>query len=173
MVVYDDPRVMGTAFTFVYGVNAVLGGGSDMKAGFDYLQKLDPNVLKYAKENVYNDFTRGEIPIWINADGNGLKAKYVDHAPVEVVIPEEGTITMPLVMGMAKGAPHPEAARKYLDWLLSDEAQKLMAESFFQPVLGVDLPAELLAKFPPRSAYAKAIDLPLGDMAYAKRDRKS
>jgi putative spermidine/putrescine transport system substrate-binding protein len=165
MVVYDDPRVMGTAFTFVYGVNSVLGGAADMNAGFEYLKKLDANVLKYAKENIYNEFVRGEIPIWINADGNGLKAKYVDHAPVEVVIPEEGTLTMPLVMGLAKGAPHAEAAKKYLDWLLTEEAQRAMAESFFRPVLDIDLAADLKAKFPPSSAYSKALSLNLANMA--------
>ncbi len=164
-IVYDDPRIMGTGFTFVAGINAVLGGGSDLKSGFDYLQKLDTNILKYAKENSYNELLRGEIPIWINADGNGLNAKYVDKAPIEVVIPAEGTIAMPLVMALVKGAPHKDEARKYLDWLLTDEAQQLMAESFFQPVMPVKLDAVLQAKFPPKSAYAKAKVLPLDQLA--------
>ena len=157
MIVYDDPRIMGTAFTFVYGINAVLGGKEDMNAGFDYLKKLDGNILKYAKENVYNEFLRGEVPIWINADGNGLKAKYVDHAKVEVVIPAEGTVVMPLVMGMVKGAPHEAEAKKYLDWLLTDEAQRLMAEAYFRPVLNTDL-GELKEKFPSASALKTMAD---------------
>jgi putative spermidine/putrescine transport system substrate-binding protein len=165
MIVYDDPRIHGTGFTFVAGINAVLGGGQDLQAGFDYLKKLDANILKYAKENSYNELLRGEIPIWINADGNGLKAKHVDQAPIEVVIPAEGTITMPLVMGLVKGAPHREEAEKYLDWLLTDEAQRLMAASFFQPVMPVDLGPELQGKFPPKSAYAKARVLPLDQLA--------
>lgn len=165
LVVYDDPRFNGTGFTFVAGINAVLGGGKDLKAGFDYLKKLDANILKYAKDNSYNELLRGEIPIWINADGNGLKAKNVDKAPIEVVIPAEGTITMPLVMGLVKGAPHREEAIKYLDWLLTDEAQHLMAESFFRPVMPVKLEPALQAKFPPKSAYAKARVLPLDQLA--------
>ena len=165
LVVYDDPTIQGTGFTFVYGINSVLGGGADMRAGFDYLKKLDANILNYARENSYNDLVRGEVPIWINADGNGLKAKFTDRAPVEVVIPAEGTITMPLVMGMVKGAPHPEETKKYLDWVLGPTAQRLMAESFFQPVMAVDLPADLKAKFPPAEAYAKAVLLPLDEMA--------
>ena len=165
MIVYDDPRIQGTGFTFVAGINAVLGGGKDLKAGFDYLKKLDDNILKYAKENSYNELLRGEVPIWINADGNGLKAKNVDKASIEVVIPTEGTITMPLVMGLVKGAPHKEETRKYLDWLLTDEAQHLMAESFFQPVMPVKLDALLRAKFPPKSSYAKAKTLPLDQLA--------
>jgi putative spermidine/putrescine transport system substrate-binding protein len=165
MIVYDDPRIHGTAFTFVYGINQLLGGGPDMNKGFDYLRKLHPNVLKYAKENSYNDLMRSEVPIWINADGNGLKAKHVDNAPVEVVIPAEGAITMPLVMALVKGAPRPEAAKKYLNWLLGEEAQSLMAEAFFQPVMKVNLPAELQAKFPPPDAYGKAVVPSLADMA--------
>jgi putative spermidine/putrescine transport system substrate-binding protein len=112
---------------------------------------------------------RGEVPIWINADGNGLKAKHGDNAPVEVIIPEEGAITMPLVMALVKGAPRPEAAKKYLDWLLGEEAQTLMAEAFFQPVMKVKLPAELQTKFPPPEVYAKTVVPSLADMA-AKAD---
>ncbi len=165
MVVYDDPTIQGTGFTFVYGINALMGGGADMNAGFDYLKKLDANVLNYAKDNSYNDLLRGEVPIWINADGNGLKAKYVDKAPIETVIASEGTIVMPLVMGMVKNDPHPEETKKYLDWCLGDEAQKLMAQSFFRPVMKVDLGGKVQSEFPPESAYAKAKTLPLDQMA--------
>jgi putative spermidine/putrescine transport system substrate-binding protein len=169
MVVYDDPRIHGTAFTFVYGINQLLGGGPDMNSGFDYLKSLHPNVLKYAKENSYNDLMRGEVPIWINADGNGLKAKHVDNARVEVIIPTEGAIAMPLVMALVEGAPRPAEAKNYLDWLLGEEAQTLMAEAFFQPVMKINLPAELQSKFPPPAAYDKAIVPSLADMA-AKAD---
>lgn len=165
MVVYDDPTIQGTGFTFVYGINSIMGGGADMKAGFDYLKRLDANVVNYAKENSYNDLLRGEIPIWINADGNGLKAQWVDKAPIETVIASEGTVVMPLVMGMVAGAPHPEETKKYLDWCLGDSAQKLMAQSFFRPVMKVDLDADLQKQFPPESNYAKAITLPLNEMA--------
>lgn len=166
LIVYDDPRIHGTAFTFVYGINDVLGGDASMDAGFAYLQKLDANILKYAKENSYNELLRGEVPIWINADGNGLKAKWVDNAPIEVVIPKEGAITMPLVMGMVAGAPHPDATKAYLDWLLSEQAQALFAEAFFRPIMDVELRSELAAQFPPADAYANAIVPPLAEMAH-------
>jgi putative spermidine/putrescine transport system substrate-binding protein len=165
MVAYDDPTWGGTGFTFVYGINAVLHGKADMKAGFDYLKKLDANIISYPRENIYNDLLRGEIPIWINADGNGLKAKNVDKAPVETIIAKEGTITMPLVMGMAKGAPHAELAKKYLDWLLTDDAQRIFAQSYFRPVTKVQLDPELKKTFLPDEAYAKSVVIPLAEMA--------
>ena len=165
MVAYDDPTWGGTGYTFVYGINAVLGGGPDLGKGFDYLKKLDANVLSYPRENIYNDLLRGEIPIWINADGNGLKAKYVDHAPIETVIASEGTVAMPLVVGMVKNDPHPAATKKYLDWLLTDNAQKLFAEAFFRPVMKVDLGPKLSGQFLPDTDYTKTVVLPLSEMA--------
>lgn len=164
MIVYDDPTIHGTSFTFIYGINNILGGGPDQNKGFAYLKALDANVLNYARENSYNDVLRGEVPIWVNADGNGLKMKWTDKAPVEVIIPEEGTVVAPLVMALVKGAPHLEEAKKYLDWCLGDSAQKTMAESFFRPIMNVDL-GPMSAQFPPASAYAKAIAPPLDVMA--------
>jgi putative spermidine/putrescine transport system substrate-binding protein len=165
LIAYDDPTWGGTGFTFVYGINAALGGKEDMNAGFEYLKKLDANALSYPRENVYNALLRGEIPIWINADGNGLKARYVDKASVETIIPEEGAIVMPLVVGLAKGAPHPEEAKKYLDWMLTPAAQQLFAEAFFRPVMKVKLKPELQAQFLPDKAYAKSVVIPLSEMA--------
>lgn len=164
LIAYDDPTIHGTTFTFVYCINYVLGGGPDLKKGFDYLRALDANVSNYPRENSYNDVVRGEIPIWINADGNGLKMKWTDKAPVETVIPSEGTIAAPLVMALVKGAPRAEEAKKYLDWCLGASAQKAMAESFFRPIMQVDL-GEMALKFPPASAYAKAVNMPLAEMA--------
>jgi putative spermidine/putrescine transport system substrate-binding protein len=167
-VTYDDPTWGGTGFTFVYGIN-ILKGGTDKnwKPGLDWLKKLDANVTRYPRESIYNDVLRGEVAIWINADGNGYKMKHVDKGPVEVVIPMDGTVSMPLVMGMVKGAPHPSATKKYFDWLLTSEAQGEFAKSFFRPVVAGTLPPDLRAKFLPEAAYASVKNLPLAEMAAA------
>jgi len=167
-IAYDDPTWGGTSYTFVYGINELMGGGaSNFRPGLEYLSKLDANVSSYPRESVYNAVLRGEIPIWINADGNGYKMRYADNGPVEVVIPTEGTFVMPLVMGMAKGAPHPEETKKYLDWLLSDQAQAEFARGFFLPVLAGSVPEDLAAKFLPPSEYKRAHTLDLASMAAA------
>lgn len=172
-IAYDDPTWGGTSYTFVYGINALMGGDAkNFKPGLDYLKKLDKNVASYPRDSIYNQVARGEIPIWINADGNGYKMKWVDKAPVEVVIPSEGSVSMPLVMGLVKGAPHEAQAKKYLDWLFTDEAQAEMATSFFRPVMPGALPADLKDKFLPDEAYAKVKNLPLGEMAAASEDLK-
>lgn len=168
LIAYDDPTWGGTSYTLVYGRNILLGGSKDdFEPGLAYFKELDKNILHYPRESIYNDVLRGEIPIWINADGNGLKMKHVDGGPIDVVIPKDGSVSMPLVMGVVNGAPRLEAAQRYVDWLFSDQAQALFAEAFFMPVIQSALPAELAAKFPPREDYAGVRNLNLADMAGA------
>ncbi len=167
-VAYDDPTWGGTSYTLIYGLNQLLGGSErDFGPGLAYLAKLDANVSSYPRESIYNAVLRGEVPIWINADGNGYKMKAVDGGPVEVVIPAEGTFTMPLVMGLAKGAPHLEEARRYFDWLLTREAQAEFAKAFFRPVVSGAMPASIAARFLPAKDYARARALDLARMAGA------
>jgi putative spermidine/putrescine transport system substrate-binding protein len=167
-IAYDDPTWGGTSFTLVYGVNELFGGNEkNFKPGLDYLKKLDANVSSYPRESVYNGVLRGEIPIWINADGNGYKMKWVDNGPVEVVLPAEGTFTMPLVMGLVKGAPHREEAKKYLDWLLTGAAQAEFARGYFLPVVAGTLPPEVASHVLPAKEYKRARGLDLAKMAAA------
>jgi putative spermidine/putrescine transport system substrate-binding protein len=167
-IAYDDPTWGGTSYTLIYGLNELLGGSADnFKPGIAYLKKLDANVSSYPRESIYNGVLRGEVPIWINADGNGYKMKYVDGAPVEVVIPSEGTFSMPLVMALVKGAPHKEEAKKYLDWLLTPPAQAEFAKSYFLPVVPGALPKEIAARLLPEAEHGRARALDLARMATA------
>jgi putative spermidine/putrescine transport system substrate-binding protein len=168
LVAYDDPTWGGTSYTFVYGINILHGGTrTNFEPGLDYLQKLDANVLNYPRESVYNGVLSGEVPIWINADGNGYKMKFEDHGPVEVIIPREGSFSMPLVMGLVEGAPHAAQAKRYLDWLLTPEAQAEMARGYFRPVIAGSMPREIAARFLPDSDYKRVHDLSLADSAAA------
>jgi putative spermidine/putrescine transport system substrate-binding protein len=167
-IAYDDPTWGGTSYTLVYGLNGLMKGSDrDFKPGLAYLKKLDANVSSYPRESIYNAVLRGEVPIWINADGNGYKMRYVDGGPVEVVIPAEGTFTMPLVMGLVKGAPHKEAAQRYLDWLLTPPAQGEFAKAYFLPVVPGALPKEIAARLLPAKEYGRARALDLAKMAAA------
>jgi len=50
------------------------------------------------------------------------------------VIPAEGSLKMPYVIGPVKGAPRPDAGKKLIDYVLSDEGQKIWAGGFVQPI---------------------------------------
>ncbi len=136
LVAYDDPTVHGTAMEAIFAANLGAGGSTkDFKPGIEYLKKLDANVLRYSRDTSYNPTLRGEIGVWLNADGAGYKMKWEDKGPIEVVVPCEGTVSVPLAMGMVKWSKRPQQAKAYLDWLLSPEAQGIWADSYWLPIL--------------------------------------
>lgn len=168
MIAYDDPTWGGTSYTFVYGINTLMGGTrTNFAPGLQYLKKLDANVITYPRESIYNSVLSGEIPIWINADGNGYKMRYQDKGDVVVVIPKEGSFSMPLVMALVKGAPHAAAAKQYLDWLLTNEAQAEMSRGYFRPVIDGTTPAVVAKQFLPAAAYRNVRNLSLTDASAA------
>lgn len=81
------------------------------------------------------------------------------------MIPKEGTIAVPYVMSLVKGAPHDANGKKVLDFVLSDEGQKLWANAYLRPVRAQALGADIASKFLPASEYARAKPVDFGKMA--------
>ena len=54
---------------------------------------------------------------------NGL----IKIGEVSVIYPEEGTVWLPTGTAIVKNCPHPENAKKFIDFLLSEECQQLSA----------------------------------------------
>ncbi|MBC7331126.1 MAG: extracellular solute-binding protein [Synergistetes bacterium] len=164
-IVYLDPRTTGIGYAIVIATAYAHGGSIDnLKPGIEYLAKLQKagNVRMIEKTTEYDKFVKGEIPIWITYDWNGYRAKYIGGLgdDVEIVIPKEGTITAPYAISLVKGAPHPNAARLWLNFIMSEEGQKIFAKGFVRPILpDVELPPEVKEKFLPKEEYAKAIDV--------------
>ena len=76
--------------------------------------------------------------------------------PTEVVIPQDGTLANGGCIVAARNAPHPNTAKLFLEFIFSRYGQVLFAKAFVSPIRpDVELPKEVAAKFPPKSAYAK------------------
>lgn len=164
-IVYLDPRTTGIGYAIVIATAYAYGGSIDnLKPGIEYLAKLQKagNVRMIEKTTEYDKFVKGEIPIWITYDWNGYRAKYIGGLgdDVEIVIPKEGTITAPYAISLVKGAPHPNAAKLWLNFIMSEAGQKIFAKGFVRPILpDVELPPEVKDKFLPKEEYARAIDV--------------
>jgi putative spermidine/putrescine transport system substrate-binding protein len=64
--------------------------------------------------------------------------------PIEFVFPQEGGNIVPNVATIVKGAKHPEAAKAFIDFLLTDEVQSMYATKlFYNPATAVALPDEV------------------------------
>jgi putative spermidine/putrescine transport system substrate-binding protein len=98
-----------------------------------------------------------------------MRAQFTDRAPVRFVLPREGTISFPYIMGLVANGPNPENGRKILDFTLSDEGQRIWANAFLRPArANVSLPAEVAARFLPASEYARARPIDIAKMVAAQ-----
>lgn len=119
---------------------------------------------------------QGTTPIIIAWDYNALSWRDVlaGNPPAEVVIPKTGVVAGVYIQGISAFAPHPNAAKLWMEYLYSDEGQLGWLKGYCHPIRFNDLaknnkiPAELLTRLPPGAAYAQAIFPTLDQQAAAK-----
>ena len=166
MIGYLDPSSAFVGYAGAVAVNQAFGGTLDnFEPGLDWFRHLKANAPIVPKQTAYARVLSGEIPILLDYDFDAYRAKYKDHANVEFVIPKEGTISVPYVMSLVKGAPHDANGKKVLDFVLSDEGQKLWANAWLRPVRASAMSADAASKFLPASDYARAQSVDFAKMA--------
>jgi putative spermidine/putrescine transport system substrate-binding protein len=170
LVGFLDPSSAFVGYVGAVAVNQALGGKmSDFGPAIRYFQELAKNDPIVPKQTSYARVLSGEIPILLDYDFNAYRAKYKDGANAVFVIPTEGTVAVPYVMSLVKGAPHAENGKKVLDFVLSDEGQALWAKAFLRPVRSAAMPADAKAKFLPDSEYARVKPVDFAAMAAAQK----
>lgn len=169
MVGYLDPTSAAVGQLGVMAINLALGGTYDnLDPAIDFFKKLIKNNPIVPKQTSYARVVSGEIPILLDYDFNAYRAQYTDKAPAKFVIPKEGTVVMPYIIGLVKGAPNAENGKKILDFVLSPESQKMWGNAYLRPVFAEHLSPETKAKFLPDSEYARAKPIDLKKLAEAQ-----
>ena len=176
-VVYLDPRSTGVGQVVTFAANFGMGGDmNNVQPGLDYLGKLQQsgNVLRVLGTTPYAQFVKGEIPIWISYENDGLKAKYTDGLgdAVAVVIPKEASAAAPYAISLVEKGPNPNAGKLWLNFIMTDVGQGIFAQGFVRPsVPGVKLPDSVADTLPAapqvrpldvRAAAAKKADIDKG-----------
>ena len=175
LVGYLDPTSAFVGYAAATAANLALGGSFDnLTPGINFFKDLKKNEPIVPKQTSYARVLSGEIPIMFDYDFNTLRAKYKDNCNCVFVIPAEGTIVVPYVMSLVKNAPHPEPAKKVLDYLLTDAGQTIWANAYLRPIRPAAMTAEIAAKFPPAAEYQRAKPIDYAKMEEAQnafRDR--
>jgi ABC-type Fe3+ transport system substrate-binding protein len=123
----DDMRPLGSGNTLF----AIL----QKSMGADFNEKLAEQKPVFSRDmrNDARRVARGEYPIYISqvfAFASDLKG-----LPVKVVVPKEGAPYAQMDMAMLKSAPHPNAARLFMQHFLSVDSQALYANAWMLPVV--------------------------------------
>lgn len=162
-----DPRASNQAIQGVYASGLNAGGGDAGKtasAGLKFFADLNkagnfvPVIGKTAA------LAQGTTPILITWDYLALadRDKLKGNPKVEVVVPKTGVLAGIYVQAISAYAPHPNAAKLWMEYLYSDAGQQGLLNGYCHPVRFNDMVAKnkftkaSLDKLPPAAAYSKA-----------------
>jgi len=170
LVGYLNPASAAVGQVGVIAVNLALGGNYDnLDPAIGFFKKLQSNAPIVPTQTAYARVLSGEIPILFDYDFNAYRAQYTDKAPVQFVIPQEGTMQLPYVMGLVAHGPNPEQGKRVLDFLLSDEGQRHWANAFLRPEFPAAMSAEVRSRFLADSEYSRAKPLDVFKLAGAAK----
>lgn len=149
-----DPTQAAVGYSVATAANEAMGGDlENWEPGLEYLSQLRDNGAIISAQTATAKVAQGEIPILIDADFNGYKLRD-EGSNVTIVIPEEGSLSIPYVVGLVQGAPNEENGRKLLDFYFSEQGQALFSKGYMRPVIG-EVPAEMEDKFLPAADYER------------------
>jgi len=156
-----DPRVSNQAIQAVYAAALSQPGGSldNAQPGLDFFKKLNTAgnlVPTIAKPGTID---QGATPITIRWTYNALSHRdaAAGNPEIDVTVPKTGRFGGVYVQAISAFAPHPNAAKLWMEYLYSDEGQNIWLKGYCNPArfdamkAANAIPADLLAKLPDTS----------------------
>jgi putative spermidine/putrescine transport system substrate-binding protein len=177
--VTSDPRTSNQALQAIYAAGIAATGGEGAQAaeaGIAFFKELVSRGNFVSANANAAAIAQGTTPITIRWDflALGEKEALAGNPEIAVVIPKSGTVAGMNAYAISAAAPHPNAAKLWVDYLNSDEGQLNFIRHRCHPArfdgLRADgkIPADLLAALPPTDAYATAARPSLEALAAAK-----
>jgi putative spermidine/putrescine transport system substrate-binding protein len=154
-----DPRLSSQAIQTVYAAGLANGGSLDDAApGLQFWKDVVEAGNFVPTIANAGTISQGETPITIRWTYNALANRDLSAesggATIEVVVPASGRFAGVYVQAISAYAPHPNAAKLWMEFLYSDEGQNLWLKGYCHPIRYEDLvandkvPADQLAKLP-------------------------
>ena len=142
-IVMPHPASSGTGFLAVSGWLQMMGDNP----GWTYMDKLNDNIAAYihSGSKPCKMVAAGEYPVGISMEYAGVQQKN-EGAPIEVILPAEGTGWEIEATAIVKGGHNLDAAKRLADWAASARARDQYAN--FYPVTALPGAARRMANYP-------------------------
>lgn len=163
-----DPRTGNEDIQTIFAAGLAATGGDVSKAaeaGLKFFADLNKAGNFVPAAGKTNALAQGTTPIVFRWDYNALAARdtLAGNPEVAVVVPKSGVVAGVYVQAISAFAPHPNAAKLWMEYLYSDAGQTGWLKGYCHPIRFNEmskagkLPADLLAKLPPAEGYQNAV----------------
>jgi iron(III) transport system substrate-binding protein len=134
----QDPRGSGGGF----GILSVLS----KLYGLEFIRQLAKQNIFFGARNsqLVTGLVRGEHGLMISSNwtDSAFQRARTRGGPVKFIKPQEGVRVVEISFVLVKNAPHGQAAKFFVDWILSEEAQKLITQTLEYTPARRDVPAK-------------------------------
>lgn len=134
-----NPNKSGSAFAGVWAASLSQNGSlDDIAPGVQFFKKLKDVGNYNPVESTPATVEKGETPISIDWDylNAGYREQFLPKGlDFQVAVPSDGIYAQYYVQAINKDAPHPAAARLWMEFLYSVEGQNLWLKGGARPVL--------------------------------------
>jgi len=140
-----DPTASNQATSAVWASAFANGGGLDDAApGLDFFKQLNDKKNFVPVIGNATTVATGETPIRLAWTYNALadKDSLKGNPPIEVVVPTTGRFGGMYIQAISKYAPHPNAAKLWMEYLYSDEGQNAWLKGYCVPIRHEDMLAK-------------------------------
>ena len=105
------------------------------KYGWAYYEKLRANgcIIIQSQGLTEHKVARGEYRVGIGLD-YGIRKMTAEGSPIRFVYPESGTVTWASPIAIFKASQHQDAAKRFIDFVLSAEGQKFLITEYIVSV---------------------------------------
>lgn len=122
-----DPASSSSAFAQLTNMLLAMGGDYNSDAGWDYVSKLVKNLdgkIASGSGAAHKSVADGEYIVALTYEDPS--ASYVQSGgPVKIVYPKEGAVFLDATSAIVKGSKNLENAKKFIDFIISSEAQDI------------------------------------------------
>lgn len=174
-----DPRASNQAIFGVHaaGLSAGKTGGEAGEAGLEFFKQLNEKGNFVPVIGKSGTLAQGATPIVIWWDYNALSGRDAlnGNPPLDVIVPKTGVVAGVYVQAISAYAPHPNAAKLWMEYLYSDEGQLGWLKGYCHPIrfnamaAAGKIPQDMLDKLPPAASYEAAVFPTLEEQDAAKK----
>ena len=130
-IAFTDPGVSGSCFTGLVTLLQAVGGDQDA-ALQQFARQLDGRELDSSGE-ILSAVSSGSCWVGVTLEETAWKRMEAGES-LAVVYPRDGTSAVPDGSALIRGAAHPDNARCFLDFTVSQEVQQLLSDQYRRPV---------------------------------------
>ena len=140
-IAFADPAVSGSSFTALETMLLALGPGREEELLRAFAENLDGKQLDGSGE-VLSAVAGGSALVGVTLEETALK-RIAAGDDLSLVYPESGTSCVPDASAVIQGAPHEENARRFVDFTVSREVQRLLTGQFCRRSVRGDVGSDL------------------------------